>query len=461
MKPIHRFAALLLALCLLCGCAPQVGRETPVVSFYIYIPTTDDEVLEMIAAELDRYVYETLGFHVQLHSPEDYHTAMSEALRQGEPADVCMIHYNVASLAEEGLLRPLDALLETEGHGIREAIHPSYIEDARIDGALYAFPTNRDRHTSYGFAYNRDIAEEYGLDLSGVTKLEDLTPVFAQLNAVSDIYPTTTVFRTTRYQVVDSLSDGCGVLMLEDAATVVNQYDTAAFTELAEHLYQWNQAGYMLDYTLENGDVAYYLGSGQVLGVLSEGHALHASQESKFSQGDIAYIPLTAAYYNSSNASRLGYAIPKTATHPHEAMELLNLLYTDSYAANLLMYGVEGIHFVRSEEDPSVLTYPENRSPEHYTGMNPWQYCNQYAADRWDCYPADIWDKVEQANLSAIRSPAVGFVFDDTAVSRQLHDCSEVINEYLPLVKAGIVDPAQLLPQFRQALQEAGIDEVS
>jgi putative aldouronate transport system substrate-binding protein len=141
-------------------------------------------------------------------------------------------------------------------------------------------------------------------------------------------------------------------------------------------------------------------------------------------------------------------------------MALLNLLYADTAVANLLMYGVEGVHYVRSERDSDVLTWPENCPPEHYTGMSPWYYCNQYAADRWESYAADIWETIEQANLSAIRSPAVGFAFDSAPVARQLHACDEVLDHYLPLLESGILDPAQLLPEFRQALREAGIEDI-
>ena len=460
MKKTVRWLVLILALLLLFGCARDQEDLTPTLSFYTSISTTDIDALTMVSEALDEYVYEKLGFHVQLHTPSDYNQTLADDLRKGTQVDAAMV-YHVAQLSSEGLLRPLDDLIRSHGQDIPDVIHESYFEDARLDGQLYAVPTNRDRHTSYGFAYNQTIADQYGLDLSGVESLDDLTPIFAQLKAAApDVYPSVPISRTTRYGVVDGLGDYRGVLMLGDTDTVVNLFETPAFEEVIRRIYEWNQAGYLLDQTQDGGSSAFYLNSGKVLGCLTEGHCLFSAQQSKLSQADVSYIALTPTYYNSDNASLLGYAIPAASQYPEQAMELLNLLYTDTYAANLLMYGVEGIHYVRCAEDPSVLTYPENRSPEHYTGSSPWQYCNQYAADRWEGYAPDIWEQVESANLSAVRSPAVGFVFDSSAVSRQQQRCMEVQNEYLPLLRAGIVDPDQLLPEFQQALRDAGIDDI-
>ena len=461
MRRIICCALLVLILLQLCGCSAGSANTAPTLTLYMNISTTDDDALTMIAEELDAYVYRQLGFHVRLHTPADYSATLQNDLRSGEPIDAAMVPSSIPQLAAEGLLRPLDDLLEQYGAGIQAAIHQSYFDDARVDGQLYTLPTSRDRHTSYGFAYNRDIAAQYGLDLSQVEDLEDLTPIFEALQAqTSDISPLVVTYGTTRYGLMDGLSDYWAVLLLDGGSTVTNLIETEYFETLAQQLYRWQQAGYLLDQTTEGGNAAYYLGSGQVLGTLVQGHVLYAAQESKFGNANVDYIPLSPAYYNSSNASLLGYAIPTASRYPEQAMTLLNLLYTDSYAANLLMYGIEGVHFVRDETDPSVLTYPDTGTPERYTGMSPWKYCNQYIADRWSCYPEDIWEQVETANLTAIRSPAVGFRYNNSVVARQVQSCSEVVNHYSPIVWSGLVDPDELLPEFRQALQEAGAADV-
>ena len=453
--------SLILALTLLCCACAHSEKSAPTLSLYMDISTTDVESLAMVREALDAYVYEKLGFHVQLHSPDSYGQTLTEDLRAGVQVDAAMVFSGIGTLAAEGLVMPLDELLETKGEGIARSINEAYIRDARINGHLYAFPTNRDRHTTYGFAYNQDIADQYGLDLSGVTKLDDLTPIFAQLQTqTTEITPSVVVSSTPIYGIMDSLGDSFAVLTFDDIDKVVNYYETEEFETIIRLIYDWNQAGYLLDQSTEGGSYTYYLGSGQILGSLVRGHAIFAAQESKFGESNVSYIALTPACYTASNASRLGYAIPTTALDPELSMELLNLLYTDTYAANLLMYGIEDVHYTRCPYNENVLCYPDIQTPEHYTGMDPWKYCNQYAADRWNVYEEGIWEKVEQANLSAVRSPAVGFSFDSTPVSRQYQNCSDVVDEYMPILKAGLVDPDEILPEFLQALEAAGAEAV-
>ena len=464
MKRKRSWLAVPLALALLLsGCEWVPADNAPTLSLYVDISTTDADALTMVGEALDDYVYQKLGFHVQIHAPTNYSQSLRDAIYKGDQVDVALITLTsqVRSMAADGMLRPLDELLETSGQGISETINAAYCRDARIDGVLYAFPTNRDRHTTYGFAYNRDIAAQYNLDLSDVKTPEDLTDIFAQLKAAApELYATVPLTSFILYGMMDALGDRLGVLMLDDIDQVVNLYETEQFESIIRLLYQWNQAGYLMDYATENKSYSYYIGSGQIFGCLVEGHEIFASQASKFGDAPISYIPMTEACYTASNSSRLGYAIPTASAYLRQDMALLNLLYTDTYVANLLMYGIEGIHYTRSTEDPSVLHFPDNQAPERYTGMQPWKYCNQYIADRWEVYPAGIWDKVEEANLTAIRSPAVGFSFDSTPVARAYQNCSDVVSDYLPVLLAGIDNPDTALPEFQQALKNAGIDEV-
>lgn len=464
MKQRRRWIALSLALALLLSSCSWVPANTvPTLSLYMYISTTDTDTLTQVGEALDAYVYQKLGFHVQLHTPSSYMQSVNDDLRKGEQIDVALLTSSsqIAQLAQDGLLRPLDELLETDGQGISDSINEAYIRDARIDGSLYAFPTNRDRHTTYGFAYNQDLADQYNLDLSGVKTPADLTAVFAQLKAAApDIYPTVPLSSFILYGIMDAMGDQLGVLMLDDTDRVVDLYETKQFETIIRLLYDWKQAGYLMDYSTESKSYNYYIGSGQVLGCLVQGHEIFASQSSRFGEANVSYIPMTEACYTASNASRLGYAIPTASAYPKQDMALLNLLYTDTYAANLLMYGIENVHYTYSAADPDTVCYVDKQAPEHYTGMHPWMYCNQYIANRWEVYPAGIWDKVEKANLSAIRSPAVGFSFDSTPVARQYQNCSDLVKAQLSTLLAGINDPDTALPEFQQALKNAGIDDI-
>ena len=58
------------------------------------------------------------------------------------------------------------------------------------------------------------------------------------------------------------------------------------------------------------------------------------------------------------------------------------------------------------------------------------------------------------------RSTAFGFTFDSSTVKTQYTAVNNVINQYLPGLRCGSLDPETELPKFQQSLKDAGIDEI-
>ena len=64
------------------------------------------------------------------------------------------------------------------------------------------------------------------------------------------------------------------------------------------------------------------------------------------------------------------------------------------------------------------------------------------------------------ANNRALKSKAMGFIFDNTPVHDQYIAVDAVIKQYRDALIYGQVDVDSYLKEFRDALQEAGIDEI-
>ena len=54
----------------------------------------------------------------------------------------------------------------------------------------------------------------------------------------------------------------------------------------------------------------------------------------------------------------------------------------------------------------------------------------------------------------------MGFVFDDTNVVNEVTACTNVIQQYAYGLEVGAVDVDTVLPEFQQALKDAGIDTI-
>lgn len=79
----------------------------------------------------------------------------------------------------------------------------------------------------------------------------------------------------------------------------------------------------------------------------SLGYELQASQERKF---EVAMIPCTEPYVDTTSAQGAMMAISTASKNPERAMMFLNLLNTDPEIMTLINYGVEGIHYTLNSD---------------------------------------------------------------------------------------------------------------
>jgi putative aldouronate transport system substrate-binding protein len=63
-------------------------------------------------------------------------------------------------------------------------------------------------------------------------------------------------------------------------------------------------------------------------------------------------------------------------------------------------------------------------------------------------------------NKNSAVSPAFGFTFDNSSVTNETSAVLNVINEYLPGLNTGSMDPEVELPNFIAKLKAAGLDKI-
>lgn len=72
----------------------------------------------------------------------------------------------------------------------------------------------------------------------------------------------------------------------------------------------------------------------------------------------------------------------------------------------------------------------------------------------------DTLKVMKEDNQTAGRSKAFGFTFDSSTVKTQYTAVNNVIDQYLPGLRCGSLDPETELSKFQQSLKDAGIDEI-
>lgn len=473
MKRYQRLtAAVLLFLLggvLLTACSPkgeQTGKTAiPVpVSLRVILPkvTANYDDAGLVTEEINRYISGKIGVQVEIVYADNYSQAASQLLSSDEQADIlyCGGYSRLSEWQAQGWLYPLDDLLTAYGGGITEAIPEEYRLLGQIGDAVYGLPTNRDMAGNVGLEYRADIAKQYGIDLSHVKTVDDLTGVFQQ---VKDKCPDITPVAKISYRTWDSLGNGYGVLMdFGNSRQVVNLYETQEFRSQVLRSREWQQKGYILDETVSSGDNFFYFRSGEVFSSFAYGKPGFTTQETRTIGAEIGFIELYPAFSCTSNLNGYYYVISGKSADPEKAMSFMNLMYSDPVVANLMSYGIEGKHYVFSDGNRDIVTFPEGITAANsgYSMFETWRRCNQFITYPWEGDPPDIWQQMQEFNRTAKRSQAYGFRFDDSRVKSQVLQCNEVCDKYLSGLMSGTLDPETVLPEFQQALRDAGIEDI-
>ncbi|MCL7749774.1 DUF3502 domain-containing protein, partial [Halalkalibacter alkaliphilus] len=175
---------------------------------------------------------------------------------------------------------------------------------------------------------------------------------------------------------------------------------------------------------------------------------------------DMVGIPIIEPHTHAHHPAGAMWAIPRNNTkHPEKAMEFLNLMFVNEDLVNLFNWGIEGEHYVKVTEN--VITYPDGIDPSNsgYNVNTPHLWGNSFLTYIMEEEDPNLWNDLQEFNESAIKSNAVGFVFDPSPVDIELTALTNVRNEFVVGLESGAVDPERALPEFNKRLKEAGIDK--
>jgi len=471
---VKRLAAMFLALGLLAtlpGCkngrADRNGIEEIVVTYYVNSTIAND--LDMVEQAINAITEPSIGVRVDLQpiSLGTYNEQVNLMLSGTERMDLFMISgQRFATYAANGQCIPLNGLLDQYGQGIIDAVGPDFLKGGAVDGQIYGVMPMRDIARGAGFYIRKDYVEKYGLDLSTVRTLADVEPILAAIkDAEPDLYPLVIERNPTLTPVEltmgkDNLSDGFGVLMYDDPGTVVNYFATEQYRQGVSTMRRWYEAGYIPpDVTSHTESIATQMKAGTGVCYFYMTKTGMDVQESKACGHEIVHADIVEPNISTANVQLLTWGVAAQSKHPEAAVKFLNLLYTDKDVLNLLDWGLEGRHYVFTED--GHITYPEgvDAGNSGYNINMSWAFGSQFNSYIWEGNDLDIWEQSMAAMSEAPASDTLGFTFDSRPVRSEVAALSNVAAEFRLGLETGAVG-MESLSAFISKLEEAGIDAV-
>ena len=377
---------------------------------------------------------------------------------------------NFFSLAKRGAFKNLDELFPQYAPHNYAKQTKTALNQATVDGHIYAIPTLLATYSSYGPIYRADLALPYGWD-GKMETFEDLERYF---KVIKENYPGIEPF------MVDARSSEMDDLWLYSHGMYSSKGSTNDFLffdptdphprlftyweyektpEFLALMDRWNNAGYFIKSGLADMDSEKILNNKAALRT----HNVDTWEEYYLNRPDWDFR------YNNfvKDVSYLAYTqdalvIPNTSKNPERALALYDLITSDEEVFRAFFYGIEGksyaIHIIDDQE------YVEPLNPDEYAFSNLWAArTKEFVLPKLgspenlraikDGFDASI---IEGEKSQKFRS----FVIDTSAIETEYATCLSVHQQYWWPLELAYVDVVAGLAEYRDKMRAAGIERI-
>lgn len=376
---------------------------------------------------------------------------------------------NAQNWVTSGYLLDMTDLLEEYGQDIIDTYpDPEYAKAATMNGIIYGMPVHKEVCYQPTIFFRTDILEKYNIDVSNVNSLADVDAIFEEVAAKEPGMWMLAAdnLGNAKTVVCDRAVGGtsfAGLMDITENTTVTNLLEADEFKEWCEYNHEWFEKGWINSGAASDNESYYsYIKSGQAFSFFSDyGHPLSETDQEKNCGGtDLTMVTMGEPFATTETAAVFSYAISAGSKDPAKAMQMLNLIETNTDMMNLLNWGVEGEDYIVNED--GLLDYPEGKDATtvgYHLGAG-WILPNQFVCTPWVDDGPDVYTKVQEYNKTAVASKALGFNFNPEPVADQIAGITNVKNKYYKALIVGAVDPDEYLPKMIEEMNAAGMQEI-
>lgn len=390
---------------------------------------------------------------------------------------VCPQRSQFLSLVNKNMLLALDDLYAEYGSDI-EANASFVVPGGYVGDTLYGIPSYEKYGETKGIVMTKDVTDAIGWTKFDGLSLDDMTDMLSQ---AKEQFPDTTLiqvagggggnlemfesFFSVDYLGADAACGGIIGVGPDTDDTIVNVFATDEFAQFCNVMRDWYTSGYF------NGDAATSTDSGQagVSAGTAKGYFIQTEldmvdQQAAANGQDMVGLTTRDHVLMQSDINAQIWGIPMTCENPDAAMKLMNMMWGNEDLINLLYYGIEGLDYQFMDDGSGRITYVDGEDA-NTCGFHQWfgLYGDVKQKLVWDSSPADYKEQLEQFNneiTDETSSKYLGYSFNPDEMKTQYSAVTDVITTYRNALSTGSVDPAETLPEFLDALDAAGINDI-
>lgn len=456
--------------------APEAAELEPVELSW-YVMGTPQKDTEEVEAAIDAYLKDKINATVKIKFIEwsSFEQKLNAMTATGESFDLVFTASfvnNYATNAGKGAFMPLNDLVAQYAPRVQEKFG-QYLSPASIDGTLYAIPYNIGAMAQQrGIDVNKQLADKYGFDPTGIKQLSDFEPLYEQIvQNESGVIPlgmdnnqrSYQMMYALPFQFIDNKLPGA-VKNGDESLTVINQYATPEFKAYFDRMRSWNERGFINKDSVSLKDSDTPLKAGKFAGIVDNvAPGWDVSFKNNFGF-EIYQVTTTEPEITTSGIFISMTAISRTSKNPERAMMLIDLVNSDPKLLNLFAFGIEGKHYnvVDGSHEIKIVARPDGVTAEtngYDLNGGGWVF-----GDPWLLYDYSP-DRVAQVEAqqafvaNAKQSPLVGFVFNPEPVKTQVASVTAVFDQYMPGLGSGAFKEEKQ-DEFLDKLAKSGADDI-
>lgn len=443
------------------GSASPAAKLSPVELTWYYPQSQLQPDQATVEKEVNKVLQEKINATVKLMpvTLADYAQKMNTILAAGEKFDILWTGYLLKQeeLVRKGAIQPLDELLTKNAPKLKQEVPKVMWDGLTVDGKIYGIPNQQINGNRLGFIIQKRYIEKYKLDVNSIKKITDIEPFLEQIKQNE---PGVIPFGSTFSSAVTGLNS--------DQFWVVPGVDDHFYVKRGDPTYKlyrypqedldnfrlaskWYKAGYIFK-DAATAKMADYETKGlmavQFNNVLKPG--VEAEVKMKNSGNEVVTVPVTDWFSNGYSATT-NQAISRTSANPDRAMMMLELVNTDKTLYNLLINGLEGVHYDKISDN--VI---KAKADSRYKPNMDWVFGSVFNSYLKEGQPADVWEQTKKINATPNVNPIGAFKFNSEPVSTEIANLNAVWGEYKKGLTTGTLDFDATWPAMYERLKKAG-----
>ncbi|MGL4799502.1 MAG: ABC transporter substrate-binding protein [Cellulosilyticaceae bacterium] len=439
--------------------------EAPTELVWYTVASQAPADLQKVQDELNKYLLDKINATVKITamSYADYNEKMPVMINSGEAFDICFTSSGdnpYVMNASRGAFLDLTPYLENEGKEMMAAIDEKFWEGIKIDGKIYAVPSQKELPWAPTYKFSTELVDKMGIELPAmISTLDELEPLLAKAKEVAPNIATLGVNKNGLKPVFYAPFDMHASEMIpsgtayygDDIYKVINPLETEYALEFCMKMREFYEKGYVPADAPTNPQKP-------KPSFVDFGHYQPYAEQiwERADKYPVSVVPVSKPVAATGSSMGSMHAVSVTSKNPGKSVEFLNLMNTDAYVKNLLTYGIEGVHYEKTGDNSIKMLdkSADYKMPSYTLG-------NHFIGYTVDPDPADKWTQFEAFNDSADVAPLFGFAFDGESVKNEMSAIKNLCQQYYSQIFTGsVADVKGVLDEFNGKLHQAGLQKV-